>query len=103
MDFQRLRSCVAAQSYRLTIHAWDKSRQLHISVDDVAQVFSNGEIIETTIDESGIENHLVLGERFNGDQIHVACKLVGDILQINTLYFPDAEFWKADGRTRKRR
>ena len=45
-------------------------------------------MIETHIDDWGFVCYLVAGERFNGDVIHIACKIVDDVVQINTVYFP---------------
>jgi len=98
----QLQQFAAQQVYRFTGHAGDKLRELRISLDEVEAVISAGEVIESSLDEFGIDNYLVLGHRFNGDQIQVACKVVTGVLQINTVYFPDPEFWEADGKTRRK-
>jgi len=49
----------------------------------------------------GFVCYLIAGERFNGDVIHVACKIVDDVVQINTVYFPYVHLWE-DDRVRRR-
>jgi hypothetical protein len=68
---------------------------------DVTDALTDGRIIETNTDEHGFTCWLILGQRFNGDELHVAGKHVGDMLQVNTVYFPDEEFWENDARTRR--
>lgn len=96
-----IRQCVAAEQYRFTRHAWQMMRQRHITRSDVTQALLGGDVIETTTDDRDFTCWLVLGQRFNGDDVHVACKGVGIMLQVNTVYFPDEEFWQADAKTRR--
>ena len=52
-----------------------------------------------------VDCYLIAGERFKGDVIYVACKMVDDVLQINTAYLPHPHLWIKDRirRVRKRR
>jgi hypothetical protein len=102
VNIRQIQALVAQGQYRLTFHAQDKMDRLRIAVADLEDTFASGEIIETREDEFGYECHLVLGERFNGDQIHIACKVVSGMVQVNTVYFPDPEFWETNGKTHRR-
>gem|GEM_PF-6245609 len=90
-----------AGRYRLTKHARFSSQSRKISVNDIEDVFRVGKIIEKHIDDFGYECYLIYGERFNGDHIHIGCKIVEDYLQINTVYFPYEELWEDDWQRRK--
>ncbi len=64
---------------------------------------STGQIIEQHVDDWGFDCYLIAGERFNGDIVHIACKIVEEILQINTVYYPHAHLWDKDRVRKKRR
>lgn len=98
-----IRTLVIASRYRLTTHARFSLQSRKISVDDIEDVFKVGKIIEKHIDDFGYECYLIYGERFNGDPIHIGCKMVEDYLQINTVYFPYEEFWEDNWQRRKKR
>ena len=90
--------CLLVQQghYRLTGHARGQMRSRQISVDDVELVITEGRVIETTVDEFGFDCYLILGQRFNGDEIHVAGKIVKDVFQVNTVYYPHEHLWTDD-------
>ena len=101
LSLKRIRQLVQDDQYRLTRHARDESRVRQISVRDIEDAIASGQVIETHIDDWDFVCYLIAGERFNGDVIHIACKIVDDVVQVNTVYFPHAHLWK-DDRIRKR-
>ncbi|MBI3923259.1 MAG: DUF4258 domain-containing protein [Armatimonadetes bacterium] len=74
MSITWIRECVAVEQYRFTRHARQMMRKRHITRADAAEVLLEGSVIETTTDDRGFACWLVLGQRFNGDALHVACK-----------------------------
>jgi len=101
LSLKRICRLVQDDQYRLTRHARDASRVRRISVVDIEDAIINGQVIETHLDDWGFVCYLIAGERFNGDVIHVACKIVDDVVQINTVYFPYVHLWE-DDRVRRR-
>ena len=101
MSLKRIRQLLQSDQYRLTRHARDESRSRRIGIQDIEDAVNQGQIIETHIDDWGFECYLIAGERFNGDMVHIACKIVDGIVQINTVYFPHAHLWQ-DDQIRKR-
>ncbi len=102
MSLRQIRQLVETNDYRLTRHGWDECRARQIRLQDVKDAIFAGQVIEEHIDDWGFHCYLVAGERFNGDVIHVACKIVEDILQINTVYYPHPHLWEKDRKRKKR-
>lgn len=102
VSLQQLRQLVKTNNYRMTRHAWEECRMRQIRLQDIQDAISVGQIIETHTDDWGFDCYLLAGERFNGDVIHVACKIVEDILQINTVYYPHPHLWEKDRKRKKR-
>lgn len=103
MNIIKITRMVKAGNYRLTKHALISSRIRKISIEDIEKILISGEIIERHLDDFEYECYLICGKRFNGDSIHISCKMVDEYLQINTVYFPYDEFWEADGKRRRKR
>lgn len=102
MSLRYIQHLVQTNKYRLTRHAWDECWARQIRLQDVKDVIAIGEIIETHVDDWGFDCYLIAGERFNGDVIHVACKVVEENLQINTVYYPHPHLWEKDRKRKKR-
>ena len=102
MSLHKIRQLVEANEYRLTRHAWEESRIRQIRLQDIKDAIRIGQIIETHIDDWGFDCYLIAGERYNGDVIHVACKIVEGMLQINTVYHPHSHLWEKDRKRKKR-
>lgn len=102
MSLRDIQERVQTNKYRLTRHALEECRARQIRLQDVKDAVSNGKVIETHVDDWGFDCFLVAGERFNGDVIHVACKIVEDVLQINTVYYPHSHLWENDRKRKKR-
>lgn len=107
MSLRKIRSLVEDEEYRLTSHAFEECRSRQISVQDIEDAIAIGQVIEKHIDDWGFDCYLIAGERFNGDVIHVACKIVDEYVQINTAYYPHAHLWLKDlirrGRKKQRK
>jgi hypothetical protein len=102
MNLQTIQKFIEENQYRLTRHAWEGCRRRQIRLQDVKDAVKVGQIIETHVDDWEFDCYLIAGERFNGDTIHVACKIVEDVLQINAVYFPHSHLWEKDRRRKKR-
>lgn len=102
MNIKQIRELISLEQYRLTRHARDECRIRQITLNDVEETIANGQIVETHVDEEGFNCFLIAGERFNGDVAHIASKVVDDVLQINTVYYPHTHLWDYD-KKRKRR
>lgn len=102
MSLKQLREFMQANEYRLTRHAWEESRMRQIRLQDIKEAIAIGKIIEEHVDDWGFDCYLIAGQRFNGDVIHVACKIVEGVLQINTVYHPHPHLWEKDSKRKKR-
>ena len=102
MILHTIQQFIAENQYRLTRHAWEECRHRQIQLQDVKDAVNGGQIIEAHVDDWGFDCYLIAGERFNGDVIHIACKIVDDMLQINTAYYPHAHLWEKDRKRKKR-
>jgi hypothetical protein len=71
-----------------------------ISVAEVRDVISFGEVIEDYPEDARGHSCLMLGAGEGGRPIHVVCSPKGDFLAIITAYVPSTEEWRDDFRTR---
>ena len=86
---------------RWTAHIMMKILQRGISVDDVKEAISTGEIIEEYPNDYPYPSCLLVGKNFNGQFLHVVFGFGENELWLITAYKPSAEKWEVDFKTRK--
>jgi hypothetical protein len=72
-----------------------------ITVADVRNAIRSGEIIEQYQEDKPFPSCLVAGLTESNRVVHVVASIGGDYLHIITAYFPDADRWESDLKTRK--
>jgi hypothetical protein len=86
---------------RWTSHILGRLFQRNISIDDVATVLSNGEIIEQYPTDYPFPSCLVSGSTDTGKCLHIVCGSEGTELWLITAYFPDPAEWSEDFKIRR--
>jgi len=80
--------------FEFSNHAVDQSILRHISVEEIREAFSNGEIIEDYPDDNRGPSCLILGITKLGRPIHIHCSYPSrPLIKIITLYEPDQIQW----------
>ena len=79
----------------------ERCRERGIETKDLLNAVITGEIIENYPDDFPFPSCLVCGKSANGKIIHVCMSDDGESSKVITAYFPNAEKWEADFKTRK--
>ena len=96
-----LRAKIAANRFEFTKHAVDQSIWRGISVQELREVFVNGEVIEDYPEDKYGPSCLVFGLTESGRPLHIQCSHPSrEIIKIITLYQPDPE-QGADNKLRR--
>lgn len=101
IDIKRLRWYYDHDKVFVTAHAAERFRQRGIKAKDIRHAVQTGEIIEQYPDDYPYPSCLLLGMSVNLQEIHVVMSDEGTASRIITAYFPDAEKWQSDLKTRK--
>ena len=103
IDIAEIKVLCNKRALRWTNHVLVRLLQRGIKTDDVVHAIQNGEIIEQYPADYPYPSCLVLGIALNNNYIHVVCGLGSDKLWIITAYYPSADEWTNDLKTRKER
>ena len=82
-------------------HAVMRFKQRDIKMKDIRYAINNGEIIEQYPDDYPYPSCLILGKTKSDEYIHIVMSDEGTMSRIITAYYPDADKWSQDFRTRK--
>ena len=85
----------------ITAHAAERFRQRGIKVKDIRNAVKTGEIIEQYSDDYPYPSCLLMGVSVKAQPLHVVMSDEGNASRIITAYFPDADKWESDLKTRK--
>jgi hypothetical protein len=91
-----------AQSVRWTNHILQRMFRRGISMDDVVNALTNGEIIEQYPSDYPFPSCLVLGHTKIGKVLHIVCGSNGVELWLITVYIPNSADWSEDFRQRRK-
>lgn len=100
MEIETIRKLLN-KPFQMTQHADLRRRQRGISVPEIKQTILNGEIIEDYPDDYPFPSCLILGHPEPGRPLHLVCGVGGGELYIVTAYWPDADKWRPDWKTRR--
>ena len=96
-----IRAKIAEELFEFSKHAVDQSILRHITVEEIREAFSNGEIIEDYPDDNRGPSCLILGYTKSERPIHIHCSYASrPIIKVITLYEPDQNQW-IDNKIRK--
>ena len=96
-----IRKMCQSKLLRWTNHILVRLLQRGISIEDVESALLNGEIIEQYPEDYPHPSSLILGLTKAGKHLHVVCGVSDLELWLITSYYPDAEEWESDLKTRK--
>jgi hypothetical protein len=89
-----LRSKFVANHFEFTKHALDQSILRNITVQELREAMSNGELIEDYPDDKYGPSCLVFGTTKSGRVLHIQCSYPWrEIVKVITIYQPDLEQW----------
>jgi hypothetical protein len=84
-----------------TNHAMVRLSQRAISLQDVENALTHGEIIEQYPADYPFPSCLVLGTTLTDEYLHIVCGMSDSELWLITAYHPNPAEWSADFRVRK--
>ena len=91
---EEIRKKVAADEFEFSKHAVDQTIIRHISVSEMRETISNGEIIEDYPEDKYGPSCLIYGKTAAGRAIHVQCSYPSrQVMKVITVYAPDRERW----------
>jgi Domain of unknown function (DUF4258) len=92
---------VAQGRYRYTVHGVRQLIALGLGRAEIEEIIRSGEIVEEYPQHHYGPCCLILGHTSVGKALHVVCSC-RTVVDIITVYEPDASEWESDLRTRKR-
>ena len=101
MTIQDIERLYREKSVHWTGHILQRLRERRISIDDVVNAITNGEIIEQYPFDYPSPSCLVTGHTTAGQPLHVVCGSNGTKLWFITAYFPDPVEWTLDFKKRR--
>ena len=101
IDINILRKCYDEDNVLISEHAVMRFKQRDIKMKDIRYAINNGEIIEQYPDDYPYPSCLILGKTKSDEYIHIVMSDEGTMSRIITAYYPDADKWSQDFRTRK--
>ena len=89
-----IRKKIAVDEFEFSKHAVDQTIIRRISVSEIREAISKGEIIEDYPEDKYGPSCLILGKTAGGRAIHVQCSYPSrQVMKIITVYEPDPERW----------
>lgn len=89
-----IRRKIARDEFEFSKHAVDQTIIRRISVTEIREAMSKGEIIEDYPEDKYGPSCLIHGKTAGGRSIHVQCSYPArQVLKIITVYEPDPERW----------
>ena len=101
IDIKRLQWYYDNDKVFITAHAAERFRQRGIKIKDIRNAVKTGEIIEQYPENYPYPSCLLMGMSVKAQPLHVVMSDEGNASRIITAYFPDADKWESDLKTRK--
>jgi hypothetical protein len=101
MTIEDIARLCGQRSIRWTGHILERLFLRSISIDDVMNALTNGEIIEQYPTDYPFPSCLVLGLTGAGKPMHIVCGSNGTELWLVTAYFPDPAEWSENFKVRR--
>ena len=97
-DFRRINR---AETIVVSQHGRKRLSERGIALSDVMMAMESGEIVEQYPQDFPFPSCLILGKARDAQMLHVVASVNEDRIYLITAYFPDAESWEEDWKTRK--
>jgi hypothetical protein len=98
---KELREKISAGQFEFSKHAVDQSILRHVTLQNIRETISDGEIIEDYPNDKYGPSCLILGYTQAGRPLHIQCSYPSrPLVKLITLYEPDANLW-IDFKVRK--
>lgn len=101
IEIKQLRALNKAEQIAITEHARLRLLERGISVNDIIRCIDTGEVIKQYEDDKPFPSCLILGAAIDGKYIHVVVSHDSEWIYLITAYYPDADVWEPDFKTRK--
>lgn len=101
IEIEKIREYFLEDKIFVTEHAAERFHQRNIKIKDIRNAVNFGEIIEQYPNDYPYPSCLILGKSFGGKNLHVVLSDEGNASRIITAYFPDADKWNEDFKTRR--
>lgn len=101
MDIKYIKDLLNTNKIKWSVHCLERMGERDISRADVKNCINNGEIIEDYPDDFPYPSCLVFGYTIDNKIIHVVAGTDGNVLYFITVYFPKADKFEADMKTRR--
>lgn len=98
---EKLREYCKNDTVFISNHAMERCRERSIRANDILNCVMTGEIIENYPDDFPFPSCLVCGKSLKGNIIHVCMSDEGSSSKVITAYYPTADKWSEDFKTRK--
>ena len=101
LKIEIIKEYIANRKVDWTKHCLNRLNQRNIQISDVKIAINNGKIIEYYYDAYPYPSCLILGYDIDNKIIHIVCGMSEDKVHMITAYYPDANRWEDDMRTRR--
>lgn len=101
IHIQTLKAMNCAKCISITEHARIRLFEREITVNDIINGISSGEIIKQYEDDKPLPSCLILGKSTDNKPIHIVVSNDQDFIYLITAYYPTIDKWEADFKTRK--
>ena len=101
LNIDTLKSLNSINNIAVTEHARIRLIERGIAINDVVSCISSGEIIKQYEDDKPFPSCLILGTSTHNTPIHIVVSSDSEYIHLITAYYPDADKWESDFKTRK--
>ena len=103
IDIKLLRKLNKPEQIAVTEHARQRLLERGITINDIIRCIAEGEIIKQYGDDKPFPSCLILGMAVNDSYTHVVVSHDDTFIYLITAYYPDAQTWEPDFKTRRER
>lgn len=101
LQVEDLRKLCTDDTIIMTAHVIKRCKERNIDSESIINVIMHGEVIKQYEDDKPFPSCLILGTSTNSTPIHIVVSTDGEYIHLITAYYPDADKWESDFKTRK--
>ena len=103
LNIEIIKEYIKTRKIDWTKHCLNRLNQRDISISDVKTAINNGSIIEYYYNDYPYPSCLILGYELNNKVLHIVCGMTDDLVHMITAYYPSADKWEEDMKTRRKK